>query len=101
LQLTSNSAADVTYNTASFPALLHTLSALMNPPYLPAGKKRPLLLLAYKQRDLGEKDLWTMLEKQGIGLKLVDEVRGAEEEGKVEIWIGEYGIITESSRDMH
>jgi hypothetical protein len=86
------SAADVTYNTASFPALLGTLSALLDPPALPRGE-RPMLLLAYKQRDPGERELWSMLEEKGITLRQVDEVRGAEEDGKVEIWVGGRDVI--------
>jgi hypothetical protein len=78
----------VTYNTASFPALLRTLSALLDPPVLPPGRELPMFLLAYKQRDPGERELWSMLEGKGIKLRQIDEVRGAEEDGRVEIWVG-------------
>jgi hypothetical protein len=74
----------VTYNTASFPSLVNTLRNLMLPP----TGERPPLLLAYKQRDEAERELWGMLKSEGIDLKKVDEVKGAEEEGFVEIWIG-------------
>jgi hypothetical protein len=55
---------------------------------LPPAGERPPLLLAYKQRDEAERELWGMLDSEGIDLKKVDEVKGAEEEGYVEIWIG-------------
>lgn len=80
----TDSAADVTYNTASFPSLLKTLTSLLRPDDGP----RPPLLLAYKQRDLAERDLWKMLESEGIELRHVDTISGAEEEGEVEIWLG-------------
>lgn len=74
----------MTYNTASFPALVGTLERLL----VPADGRKPLLLLAYKQRDAAERDLWGMLKDKGIGMVLVDKVRGAEEDGQVEIWVG-------------
>ncbi|ORY29539.1 hypothetical protein BCR39DRAFT_467467 [Naematelia encephala] len=77
-------AADVTYNTASFPSLLSTLTALL----LPQGDERPYFLLAYKQRDAAERELWGMLDDKGIKVDLVALVQGAEEEGEVEIWVG-------------
>jgi hypothetical protein len=55
---------------------------------LPPTGERPPLLLAYKQRDEAERELWGMLKSEGIDLKKADEVKGAEEEGYVEIWIG-------------
>jgi protein N-lysine methyltransferase METTL21D len=79
----------VTYNTSSFPALLRTLITLLTPPT--PTSPLPLLLLAYKQRDESERELWTMLRKGGVEMGLVDVVRGAEGEdgdGKVEIWVG-------------
>ncbi|KAL1410337.1 DNA-dependent ATPase fun30 [Vanrija albida] len=77
-------AADVTYNTASFPALVDTLERLLKPADGPA----PLLLLAYKQRDAAERELWNMLAARGIGTVLVGKIAGAEEEGQVEVWVG-------------
>lgn len=47
-----------------------------------------MLLLAYKQRDLAERDLWGLLEREGIVLEKVDEIRGSGEDGFVEIWTG-------------
>ncbi|WOO85180.1 Protein-lysine methyltransferase METTL21D [Vanrija pseudolonga] len=76
-------AADVTYNTASFPSLVATLERLLKPADGPA----PLLLLAYKQRDAAERELWNMLAARGIGTVLVGKIRGAEEEGQVEMWV--------------
>ena len=89
--MTQTSAADVTYNTASFRSLVETLSSLLNPPR-PTFPDR-MLLLAYKQRDPAERDLWGMLDEKGITMRLVDEVRGSEEDGKVEIWVGGCGAL--------
>lgn len=50
-----------------------------------------MLLLAYKERDPSERELWGMAEAQGIRLELVDVIRGHEADGKpgaTEIWIG-------------
>jgi hypothetical protein len=102
----------VTYNTSSFPALLSTLLSLLNPPsstvppdaqvdhaasdpeveppQTRTEKDSPLLLLAYKERDPAERDLWDMLRKGGVEMVLVDQVRGAEERGETEIWVGRY-----------
>ncbi|WVQ94634.1 hypothetical protein IAU59_001714 [Kwoniella sp. CBS 9459] len=101
-------AADVTYNTSAFPSLLSTLTSLLNPssPSIissasspsqesdrpPPFLARPLLLLAYKQRDPAERDLWDMLRDEGVGMVLVDKVIGAEEEGETEIWVGSMGL---------
>ncbi|CAK9782803.1 hypothetical protein CC85DRAFT_247547 [Cutaneotrichosporon oleaginosum] len=82
-------AADVTYNTASFPALVDTLERLLKA-QVDAGP--PRLLLAYKQRDEGERELWTMLKDRGIGTVLVDTLQGAEDRGEIEIWVGGVGI---------
>jgi hypothetical protein len=82
-------AADVTYNTASFPALVATLERLLK---AKVEGGAPRLLLAYKQRDPGERELWTMLKDRGIGTVLVDTVQGAEERGEIEIWVGGVGV---------
>ena len=74
----------MTYNTASFPPLLSTLTSLLKP----KDGARPTLLLAYKQRDAAERDLWGQLEAEGIKLEQVDTIQGSEEEGVVEIWLG-------------
>lgn len=82
------SAADVTYNTASFPCLVATLERLLKP----EGRPAPLLLLAYKQRDEAERDLWGMLSDRGIKTVLVDRVQGAEKTGETEIWVAGVGL---------
>lgn len=76
--------ADVTYNTASFPALVKTLERLVKLS-LRSGK-RPLILLGYKERDEAERTLWDMVKEIGIDFKKVGERVGA---GgfPVEIWI--------------
>ncbi|WWC87793.1 uncharacterized protein L201_002685 [Kwoniella dendrophila CBS 6074] len=100
-------AADVTYNTSAFPSLLRTITSLLNPlgeirtisvsqddeDIVTKKRKRdinPILVLAYKQRDLAERDLWEMLKQENIQMVLVDRIKGAEEEGETEIWIGKY-----------
>ena len=55
----------------------------------PTSGERPPLLLAYKQREEAERDLWALLSGQGIKLELVDKIAGAEEDGAVEIWVGQ------------
>ena len=55
----------------------------------PSSGRRPPLLLAYKQREEAERELWDLLRGNGITLELVDKVGGAEEEGAVEIWVGQ------------
>lgn len=59
--------------------LVRTLTALLAPG-IP-------LLLAYKERDAGERALWGMLEEQGMRAALVDKVQGAEDVGETEIWV--------------
>ncbi|KZT61267.1 hypothetical protein CALCODRAFT_24602 [Calocera cornea HHB12733] len=76
--------SDVTYNTASFPALLKTLRALQLLSQQEDGNT--LALLAYKERDPAERDLWVMMEEMGIGFNRLDEIPG---HGgyPVEIWM--------------
>ncbi|KAI0640729.1 putative methyltransferase-domain-containing protein [Trametes meyenii] len=76
--------ADVTYNTASFPSLIRTLSALirLNPPTKP-----PVIVLGYKERDPAERTLWDMAQEIGVAFKKVGEREGAGGQA-VEIWIG-------------
>lgn len=93
-----SSAADVTYNTASFPALVKTLKVLLQ---ANSDTRPPLLLLAYKQRDSGERELWKMAEEAGIKLdrlmdlqghettmKVPELEEGGEADGGIEIWVG-------------
>ncbi|KAH9039287.1 putative methyltransferase-domain-containing protein [Lactarius pseudohatsudake] len=84
--------ADVAYNTSSFPALLSTLASLLalsdNDDGAAAGAREPLVLLAYKERDPGERRLWDMMARQvGVALERVGGEAGA---GgfQVEIWMG-------------
>ncbi|KAH9167392.1 putative methyltransferase-domain-containing protein [Lactarius sanguifluus] len=85
--------ADVAYNTSSFPALLSTLASLLalsdnDDDVAAAGAREPLVLLAYKERDPGERQLWEMMVRQaGVALERVGDEAGA---GgfPVEIWMG-------------
>jgi len=109
--------ADVTYNTSSFPALLRTLAALLvlstrdshdsdvaepdahpdpDDPGVLQGHDHeeerqhgePLVLLAYKERDPAERQLWDMMAREtGVVLECVGKQPGA---GgfPVEIWLG-------------
>lgn len=88
--------ADVTYNTSSFPALLSTLSSLLTLPSTSdahstssdAPPKRPWVVLAYKERDPAERELWDMLtQKTGVVLQKIGAVPGAGAM-EVEIWAG-------------
>ena len=91
----------MTYNTSSFPSLLKTLIALLNPDHIPQttrndSSRKPLLLLAYKERDPAERELWGMLAAKGVEMVLVDTVQGAEgDRGETEIWVGRYVGPTE------
>jgi len=83
--------ADVTYNTASFPSLVRTLQRIVgSTSSLSPSDQGPSILLAYKQRDPSERELWPMLEEIGISLTRIDQVmgKGAEE---VEIWVANCG----------
>jgi hypothetical protein len=78
----------VTYNTASFPSLLRTLSSLVR---LNAENSRPppLVILGYKERDPDERLLWGMLASEvGIRLEKVGECEGWPESTPVEFWAG-------------
>lgn len=75
--------ADVTYNTASFPALVRTLSSLVKQSATP-----PLIILGYKERDPEERMLWDLAEGIGIYFTKVGERPGAGG-AAVEVWIGD------------
>ncbi|CAE6522541.1 unnamed protein product [Rhizoctonia solani] len=77
--------ADVTYNTASFRALLDTITGLLREPRAPGLSA--IVLLAYKSRDPAERTLWTDAQSRGITFVLVDTVKGVREPA-VEIWLG-------------
>lgn len=69
--------ADVTYNTASFPSLVRTICNLVKPRGTTSDNTpvhRPYLLMAYKQRDYAERNLWPMLEEHGVVLTLIDKI---------------------------
>lgn len=100
--------ADVTYNTSSFPALLQTLASLLLLSAAAhhsdddddgiadddiggggdcdsglqergdRGGHDPLVLLAYKERDPGQRQLWNMMTREtGVVLKCVGKQAGA------------------------
>ncbi|WWC68720.1 uncharacterized protein I206_102654 [Kwoniella pini CBS 10737] len=77
-------AADVTYNTSTFPSLLRTLISLFTSNSL----IKPLLILAYKQRDPAERELWNMLSSNGIQMIMIDKIQGTQDEGETELWVG-------------
>ncbi|CAE6483846.1 unnamed protein product [Rhizoctonia solani] len=77
--------ADVTYNTASFTALLDTVTGLLRGPSAPGSSA--IVLLAYKCRDPAERTLWIDALSRGITFVQVDTIRGAREPA-VEIWLG-------------
>ena len=79
----------MTYNTASFPSLLRTLSSLvqLNAEY---SRPPPVVILGYKERDPDERSLWGMLESEvAIHLEKVGECEGWPESTPVEFWIGQ------------
>ena len=81
--------ADVTYNTASFPSLLRTLSSLVQLNVKHLGPP-PIVILGYKERDPDERSLWNALESEvGIHLEKVGECEGWPESTPVEFWIGQ------------
>jgi len=78
--------ADVSYNTASFPALSRTLSSLVR-----LGSKPPIIILGYKERNEDERTFWGMTAQIGIHFEKVGERKGAGG-APVEIWLGVYLI---------
>ncbi|KAI6101337.1 putative methyltransferase-domain-containing protein [Pisolithus sp. B1] len=79
--------ADVTYNTASFPVLISTLSRLVKFSQSKRADRHPSILLGYKERDAAERTLWDMLRDVGIDLEQVAVVSGADG-AAIEIWVG-------------
>ncbi|KAJ3861809.1 putative methyltransferase-domain-containing protein [Lentinula novae-zelandiae] len=77
--------ADVTYNTASFGALIRTLCSLIK---LSPVDKLPIILLGYKERDVAERSLWSMAADVGIHFERVGARQGAGG-APVEIWMGQ------------
>ena len=82
--------ADVTYNTASFPSLIQTLSSLI---HLNGQKNAqpPVILLGYKERDPEERTLWEMARGIGIVFDRVGERLGSGG-NEVEIWVGKVAV---------
>ena len=81
--------ADVTYNTASFPSLLRTLSSLVQL-NIRHSRPPPIVILGYKERDPDERSLWGALEIEvGIHLEKVGECEGWPESTPIEFWIGQ------------
>ncbi|KAF9461535.1 putative methyltransferase-domain-containing protein [Collybia nuda] len=74
--------ADVTYNTASFPALVRTLSSVLN-----LSSSPPLVLLGYKERDEAERTLWDLAREVGLEFEKIGERKGAGG-APVEVWLG-------------
>lgn len=81
--------ADVTYNVDMFPALLRTLGGLLKlppsdyisvtalEPFNTSTTRRPLVLLAYKERHPAERSLFELARKQlGIDFQPVGNVPG-------------------------
>lgn len=79
--------ADVTYNTASFPVLISTLSRLVKFSQSKRADRHPSILLGYKERDAAERTLWDMVRDVGIDLEQVAVVSGADG-AAIEIWVG-------------
>ncbi|KAL5492426.1 hypothetical protein ACEPAI_3873 [Sanghuangporus weigelae] len=76
--------ADVTYNTASFPSLIRTLSRLST-----RAHRSPSVLLAYKERDPDERRLWDMARGIGLHFDEIGRVPGAGDV-PVEIYQGRF-----------
>lgn len=86
--------SDVTYNTASFPALIGTLSRLIMFSLSVAPVKPPLIILGYKERDIAERTLWEMAEKIGIHFEKAAQIPGAGGT-PVEVWVGTVFVNTQ------
>lgn len=85
--------ADVTYNTAAFPSLISTLEQLYHRSHstasqtAPSACRRPIVLLAYKERHPSEREFFARV-REAIGM---DFVRVGSEDGAggapVEIYV--------------
>ena len=84
--------ADVTYNTASFPALIKTLDSLrqlnVDQNILP-----PIVVLGYKERDPEERSLWIAAREIGLELERVGERMGCGGQA-VEVWVGGWTVLS-------
>ena len=79
--------ADVTYNTASFPALVRTLHNLLRLSFSSGTESRPgpMVLMGYKERDAEERTLWGLASDIGLQFEKVGERVGAGG-APVEVW---------------
>ncbi|KII87255.1 hypothetical protein PLICRDRAFT_163256 [Plicaturopsis crispa FD-325 SS-3] len=73
--------ADVTYNTAAFPALMATLKRINT-----WARDKPMIVLGYKERDPDERTFWEMAREIGVKFERVGTQEGMGEE-PVEIYI--------------
>ncbi|KIK90517.1 hypothetical protein PAXRUDRAFT_677048 [Paxillus rubicundulus Ve08.2h10] len=80
--------ADVTYNASSFPALIGTLSRLIEFSKKKRNGRPPMVLLGYKERHADERLLWDQVKEINVHLGQVGEVKGAEG-NPVEVWVGQ------------
>lgn len=81
------SMADVTYNTASFPALIGTLSRLVQHWKQRRDGRPPRVLMGYKERHPDERSLWDRAKDIALHFQQVGQVVGAGG-NQVEIWLG-------------
>lgn len=79
--------ADVTYNTASFPALIRTLSRLIEFCKDRRNGRSPSILMGYKERHPDERSLWDRAKGIGLHFQQITQVSGVGGQ-PVEIWLG-------------
>ena len=79
--------ADVTYNTASFSALIGTLSRLIQFGKRSRNGRPPRVLMGYKERHPDERSLWDGAKDIGLDFQQIAQVNGAGG-NPVEIWLG-------------
>lgn len=74
--------SDVTYNTASFPALLKTIKNLLD------VSKSAHVIIAYKERHPDERVAWDMFDSDAqLSLHKIEEISG-KAGAPVEVWVG-------------
>ncbi|KAH0836347.1 putative methyltransferase-domain-containing protein [Lanmaoa asiatica] len=79
--------ADVTYNTASFPALIGTLSRLIQFSKHKRNGHSPRVLMGYKERHPDERSLWDRARGIDLHFQQIAHINGAGG-NPVEIWLG-------------
>ena len=79
--------ADVTYNTASFSALIETLSRLIQLCKHKRKGRPPKVLMGYKERHRDERSLWDRAKAIDLHFQQIAQVDGAGG-NPVEIWLG-------------